>query len=47
MEQEKEEQRGDRIDETKEKKKRNMFMLDGRPYSINEPRLGFTLQDER
>ena len=29
----------------KEKKERKMFMTDGRPFNINEPKLDFTLDD--
>ena len=29
----------------KEKKERKLFMSDGRPFNINEPKLDFTLND--
>ena len=47
MEREKEESRGERLDPEEQAAQRNLFMKDGRPYNINDAKLGFSVKDER
>ena len=47
MEREKEESRGERLDAEEKTAQRNLFMKDGRPYNINDAKLGFSVKDER
>ena len=46
IENEKVRERGERVEEVKEVQ-RNLFMKDGTPFNINQPRIGFTLDDQR
>ena len=46
MEREKAEERGERLEEVPEVQ-RNLFMKDGTPFNINQPRFKFTLDDQR
>ena len=50
MEEEKRQQRADREEEAAsgpQKRERNFFMPDGRPFNMNEARIGFRLLDNR
>jgi hypothetical protein len=50
MEEEKRQERADPADPAADgqgKRARNLFMADGRPFNMNEGRLGFRLHDDR
>ena len=47
MEREKEADREESMEKKEEKKERNLFMKDGKPFNINDGKLGFTLDDRR
>ncbi len=47
MEEEKRQERADTAADGQGKRVRNLFMADGRPFNMNEGRLGFRLHDDR